>query len=616
MENLFSIPFIILHFSILLIIVMIIITFKRDKKTQLHYVFILDMVAVLIWSLGQLLQVYYMYFNNGDVSYPLITFYFIGVCFLPPFLLFTGIIYYKGSIKLNFKHSLVFIPSLVSLLMAATTEQNKLLIVKYAAKSTDMQLGPYFTFHNIFTYAYIVIGLSYMVYTSLKTSGFFSKQSIMIILGIAAPFSINILSSYRLIEYFPVYITPVAFSAGVILFLFAVLKYDFLNVMPVALDHIFNQLSDGVIIVNHELIVLDYNKTIKRICDNAEIDIQRNRSILEAMQTPFLAGKDQNNFSNALNMVIKSDVPFTFEKTIETSSSVSHLSFVISNVTVNDKYYCTTILVKDITEIRNKMEEIKRNQEILMEKERLASLGNLIGGIAHNLKTPIMTISGVSDTLVSLGKEYLESLNDPSVTKEDHVEIANEIIEWANKVSPYCAYMSEMISAVKGQAVQLTTASEGIFTLKELMSRTRLLMKFELKKFHCDLRENIMASPYSRIKGDISSLVQVFNNIITNAIQAYEGKSGIIDFEVVLEYGFLLFKIVDYGSGMDEKIKSRLFKEMVTTKGKDGTGLGMYMAYSTIRGHFNGDVSFTSEPGKGTAFQIRIPSYKEIKNEA
>lgn len=615
MDKLFTWPFLILHISIVLTIVMIVITLRRNKKTQLHYIFVLDMIALLIWSLGQLLLTYYMYYNNLQVSYLLVTFYFIGVCFLPPFLLFTGLIYYKGNIKITFLKALIFIPSFVSLFLAATIEQNQLLIVKYSHISSEMITGSYFYIHNAITYLYIVIGLGYLIFTSLKTSGFFSKQSLMIILGVVIPFSTNILSSYGLINDMPVYITPVVFTFGIMLFIFSILKYDFLNVMPVALTHIFNQLSDGVIIVDESKKILDFNKSIMQLCSEISISIERNKDIIKLIKQSQVIDDNSEKFSSALTEVIKSNIPYTFEKTIETKSSITHLNFVISNVIVNNKYYCTTILIKDVTEITNKMHEIERNQEVLMEQERLASLGNLIAGIAHNLKTPIMTISGVFDTLSSLGKEYLDSINDPLVSKEDHTEIANEIIEWTNKVPPHCAYMSEMISAVKGQATQLATASERIFTLRELLNRIRLLMKFELKKHHCQLTESISASQYSRIKGDISSLVQVFNNIITNAIQSYSGRSGSIIFDIDLVDGYLLFSIKDSGYGMDDIIKASLFKEMITTKGKAGTGLGLYMSYSTIIGHFKGELSFDSNKDIGTTFYVKIPAYKENKNE-
>ena len=137
-------------------------------------------------------------------------------------------------------------------------------------------------------------------------------------------------------------------------------------------------------------------------------------------------------------------------------------------------------------------------------------------------------------------------------------------------------------------------------------------MKFELKKYHCELKQDLTMSIYTELRGDLSILVQVFNNIITNAIQAYNGKEGIIDFKISSKNGRIQFIISDKGVGIPDSIKDKLFREMVTTKGKDGTGLGMYMAYSTIRGHFKGSLTFTSEVGKGTSFFIEIPIYKEV----
>ena len=63
----------------------------------------------------------------------------------------------------------------------------------------------------------------------------------------------------------------------------------------------------------------------------------------------------------------------------------------------------------------------------------------------------------------------------------------------------------------------------------------------------------------------------------------------------------------DFGCGIPQDIQSKLFKEMVTTKGKNGTGLGMFMSYSTIKGKFDGDISFVSEEGKGSTFYITLP---------
>lgn len=262
--------------------------------------------------------------------------------------------------------------------------------------------------------------------------------------------------------------------------------------------------------------------------------------------------------------------------------------------------------IQDLT--KHNIEQIHNNQESLMEKERLASLGQLIGGIAHNLKTPIMSVSGAAEGLTDLVKEYINSIDDPEVTSSDHKEIANDMLNWISKIKSHTEYMSDVITAVKGQAVTLTNEEDVSFTVDELLKRVNILMKHELKnalvylKIFMKTDENIM------IHGDVNSLVQVINNMISNSIQAYQGKpEQTIDLIVEKKDNNLIISVKDYGPGMQKSVKDKLFKEMITTKGKNGSGLGLYMSYSTIRANFNGNITVESEEGKGCTFNIILP---------
>ena len=133
-------------------------------------------------------------------------------------------------------------------------------------------------------------------------------------------------------------------------------------------------------------------------------------------------------------------------------------------------------------------------------------------------------------------------------------------------------------------------------------------MKHELKNSITYLNVAMKTDENLAINGDVNSLVQVINNMISNSIQAYGGKpEQNIDLVVERDKNNLLISIKDYGSGMPKKVKDKLFKEMITTKGKNGTGLGLYMSYSTIRAHFNGNISVESTEGVGTTFIITLP---------
>lgn len=257
---------------------------------------------------------------------------------------------------------------------------------------------------------------------------------------------------------------------------------------------------------------------------------------------------------------------------------------------------------------QNQLDLIKSNQEVLMEKERLATLGQMVGGIAHNLKTPIMSISGASEGLKDLINEYDKSIEDSEVTVNDHHDIAKDMKNWVEKIDNYTAYMSDIITAVKGQAVTLSAQEIVSFTVNELVKRVEILMKHELKHSLINLNIHMNVDENLKLNGDINNLVQVLNNLISNAIQAYDGaENQNIDLDFNKEGNNLVISVTDYGKGIPEDIQEKIFKEMVTTKGKNGTGLGLFMSYSNIRAHFNGNMRFESEVGKGTTFEIVLP---------
>lgn len=277
-------------------------------------------------------------------------------------------------------------------------------------------------------------------------------------------------------------------------------------------------------------------------------------------------------------------------------TSVDEIGYLVSEFNIIQK-----LNEQHITQIQN-------NQDMLMEKERLASLGQLIGGISHNLKTPIMSISGAAEGLTDLIKEYESSVGDPEVTVEDHHAIAADMKEWIEKIHSYTAYMSDIITAVKGQAVALSENENDEFTIDELLKRVNILMKHEIRNASLTLETDIKVPVNTSLHGDVNSLVQVVNNLITNAIQSYNGNKGeTIILSAKQDENNLIISVSDHGCGMPDDIKEKLFKSMITTKGKNGTGLGMFMSYSTIKGHFNGDITFTSELGKGTTFNIILP---------
>ena len=599
--NNFGLSFWLLILSTLLTVVMFVyISCQKDRK-QLHNVFCLNLFCSLIISVGVLCQAVCNYF----FSIPSIWFeyiIYIGTCFLPLTVFFTSLIFINTKITFKKSYLLLLVIPILSLVVLWTNDLHHLFYIQYSSSFADTIYGPYFYVHSVYTYLLLIIGIGRLLIFSIRNAGFFSKQSLLISIGLACPVIVNVLGSFLKLIPMTVFVTPISFSVSIICFALAIFKFDFLGIAPIALRKIADRMSDSYLVLNDDGTITDFNQTFLVTFKIKDISLR---------------GQNFDEFCKS-NKINYGKIKSAIAKTKDSKNTVSfefHARRIhkIFSVEVNTIYsdgvsLGTLILFKDITQHIEDMETIKNNQDILMERERLASLGQLIGGIAHNLKTPIMSISGAAEGLTDLVKEYDSSIDDPEVNSQDHHDIAKDMSEWIVKIKEYTEYMSDIITAVKGQAVTLSETENISFDIDELVKRVDILMKHELKNALIYMNVQMNAPKNTKINGDINSLVQVINNMISNAIQAYNGKTEQnIDLILNKSDGNLIISVRDYGCGLPQKVQDKLFKEMITTKGKNGTGLGLYMSYSTIKAHFNGNITFESKEGEGTTFSIILP---------
>ena len=256
------------------------------------------------------------------------------------------------------------------------------------------------------------------------------------------------------------------------------------------------------------------------------------------------------------------------------------------------------------------MQRLQDSHISMMEQERLASLGQMAGGLAHNLKTPIMSISGSDTAMDNLVVECEASLGDSEVTPSDYREIYAEMRDWLDKTREACAYMSDIISAVKGQAANVTVSESAEFSLDDLLRRVSLLLRHELLSGGCKLQIEDHMEGEVFLHGDINNLVQVVNNLISNAIDAQlPGGDHTITIGIArnAEAQALDLTVRDRGVGVPPEIAGKLFRQMVTSKGTRGTGLGIYISNAVIRGKFDGTMWYQANPPGGSIFGMSFP---------
>jgi len=278
-------------------------------------------------------------------------------------------------------------------------------------------------------------------------------------------------------------------------------------------------------------------------------------------------------------------------------------------------------------ELEFTLENLKMTQSQLIQSEKMASVGLLTAGIAHELNNPINFVSGNvnplrrdMDDIFSILKKYdaiietfklEEAFSDVETLKDklDYSFLIEEIISLIEGIEEGANRSSQIVKGLRSfsrldeEKCQLYNVHEGIDSSLILL-HNKLKNRINVRKEYGDLEE-IECFP--------SKLNQVIMNVLTNSIQAIEDKGEIFLQTISSEIGIKII-IKDDGIGMTPEVREHVFEPFFTTKdvGK-GTGLGLSISFGIIEQH-NGNIDVISEPGKGTEFIISLPKTQSDHN--
>jgi signal transduction histidine kinase len=325
-------------------------------------------------------------------------FYYIGIVFFPVSLYFTVEIFVHTKINFKFKHLFLFVIPLICLVGLWTNEKTNLFFTHYDVTLNNCTFGPLFIINEIYSYLLYIISIIKLVNFFRKNSGLYTQQLNLFVIGILFPFVLNLLGALKIIEV-TVYIAPISSAVSVICFTLALFKFQLSDTLPIALTKIVNRISDGYIVLNEKNIITDYNIPFFQIFDIEDQNID-SLHLFDLLALENFKGLDESTLISALKAVRESNETLIFEREFKTIHKFLRLE--INNIKSNDMFIGSLLLIKDITEHHKDLEIIKSNQNMLIEKERLASLGQMISGVAHNLKTPIFSIAGATEGLTDL----------------------------------------------------------------------------------------------------------------------------------------------------------------------------------------------------------------------
>ena len=596
------------HVALVTMIVLEVLTIRLKTQNKMKGLFLQYLAFQFIWTLSVVLQRYSVRYGKTSLIIFFENTTYLGISFISVIVLIISMsIYYSTHQTMKWIRYLYIVPVITQIVIWTNRWHHLFFVSINVNDIRESQVGLYFYVHTVYSYACLMIGTFYVIYHASRERGRRNSalKAFLLCLGTAVPLIVNVCFTLNMPSVDNLS-TPVAFLVTCITYYLLLFRYNILQISPAVMKQVIDMTSDLYAVIDENMMIIDYNEPFEQIFSKL-INLKRKIPLADALQ-----GRGFPITIEELLPVI--DECRTKQDTIikdlgvMVDDAAMYFSVEFSPLLIDSIYYGCIILFRDITRAVNDMEQIKANQDQLIKQERLASLGQLISGIAHNLNTPIMAISGRAESLEFLVDEYVNSLEDNKVTRDDHREIASDMRGEIENIRIHTSYISEIISAVKEQAVMLSVEAKESFTIRDLTKRIDLLLRHVLIRNKCNLIYEIEMDDQIAINsGDISSLIQVIDNTIMNAMQAYEGAPGEILVRISQSDGEIIFTISDKAGGIPIDIQEKLFQQMITSKGKDGTGLGLYISYSTIVGIFGGKMWYNSISGVGTDMHIAIP---------
>lgn len=550
---------------------------KIDTKNKLNIYFAVLNMLLVVYLIGLILQIIFSKTTINPMYFDFIT--YTAVVFIPVVIFAISQEYGRGTkIKIGY---LTILP-IISLLILWTNDLHGMFYNKYSTIISEVKYGPYFYIYMIYSYSLLVISFIKLIISSTKKSGFLTPQTGLIILGVLAPVLPNVLGTLKIID-MSIYVTPIMFTATAICFYIAIIKLKALNIIPVTLRTVIDNMSDAFVVISEDGTIADLNNTFLDKFKPLK-EIKNKDNLLDILSKTDII--DFKEFETHIAEAKEKQTTITKEYHIEKGAFDKYFEIDFQPVKSKDgkEYVATLLLLRDVT-------QTKKDMEIMMKNESLVMLGELAGGVAHDINTPISAIK--SGLLIF--KDIMKS-DDEKMLLERMDSCADKIVTLTNS-------LRNQIRNIGSDVVTDISITTVINDLSVIIHNE--LTKHKVK-LNTEIKEELV------VQGNQAKLSQVVTNIVINAIQAYENRGGDVNLTVYKENKNAVIKVEDLAGGIPEYIKNNIGKNILTTKGVSGTGFGLYMAYSVIQGAFGGEITFDTKEGVGTVFYIKIPLNKEV----
>jgi len=588
-----------LYISFFAIIAMGIYVLRINKKQSTHWVFLANIASVFLWASSLILDnIASTYYGKNVMLFTYMT--YLGLTFYPITLWITGSALKNGHVKWHIKYLLACIIPIVTNIMLWTNQYHHMFYqVFHSLKTGENMYGAYFFYiHVPYFYFLNLLWVWNMVIYALKNGGILIKQVVLVVIGTVVFLVVNISFTFGLLELFSsAYASVIAFAFMMLCYLIAIVKYQFLNIVPIAKEKIIDNIIDCIVVLDKNFAVQNMNTPFKKtFCKIFPIKLTEN--FIEALAT--------NNYIKVYPEYFKQ----ALQKSIE-GEPLLPLAIHVVNDDFN-KWFSVTITCIDrnmnigsIVTFRDITYE-KQYEVIATERAKLRGFVQIAGDMAHDINTPLSTARNCICEINNI-------LNSKESTAEKVIQKLDYLKQMARIGTEDCERTLKIANKLKNQTCNIFNEERKEFDLKILIeSVLRDEIELEILKRELNCKCFIEGNTDIRIQGYPSNLGKVIKNLIKNAIESYRGKN--IDNKVVKiilaeENELVIIAVKDYGAGIKYNLQKDIFEKPLKIKNlkTDGGGLSLFFAQIIVTGQLEGKIWFESTEGVGTTFFVSIP---------
>lgn len=428
---------------------------------------------------------------------------------------------------------------------------------------------PLFWVAMSYNYLLILSGTALIIRHAFMSINLHKGQTISIIVAVSLPLVWNLIYVFNLFALPRKDLTPVMFAFSGLAFTLGLVRFGLLAVVPFAHKFVIQQMNEGVIVFDFRNYLLEANPAALRTIGLGKSIIGRRLEDLSPLSPVFeqisLAGFER------------------FEMTLKASGGDA-LYYEVEKVLMRDsrgRHPGWLAILHDVTQSRTL-------QKHLILQDRMASIGQLTSGVAHELNNPLTSIIGFSDILLQ------KKLDDD--IKND-LKIINDEAHRTAKI------VKNLLTFARQQPLE-----KQLININDCIQKVLVLRAYEQKVNNVQVNINLDPD-LPRIMGNSSQLQQVFFNLVINAefFMHQAHKKGSLSITTEKAANFVRASFADDGPGISQENISRLFNPFFTTKetGK-GTGLGLSICHGIVTEH-NGRIWAESDLGKGATFFVELP---------